>query len=235
MLFEKYRKGEHEEVLKAKPFPTEFAHNKICKWIRKSMANMSRPVVPILISSKTVSGKTAEDLRKTSKRLHEQVDDPLEETRKIAATASLSLNEKKKSAHKTKFDDDDDEEMEEAEASVQLSAVPPKPADADSKSSQEQSLKSPTSGSPRKRKAWSIFEANAVKAGVVKFGSGNWTRIKAEYEEILEDRTTVMIKDKWRTMLSNGEVEEPATTELETDSPKKKRGRPRESDKATEI
>ncbi|XP_040838100.1 telomeric repeat-binding factor 2 [Ochotona curzoniae] len=59
---------------------------------------------------------------------------------------------------------------------------------------------STTSGT-RKQK-WTVEESEWVKAGVQKYGEGNWTAISKNYPFV--NRTAVMIKDRWRTMKKLG-------------------------------
>ncbi|KAM8776599.1 telomeric repeat-binding factor 2 isoform 2-T2 [Rhynchonycteris naso] len=49
----------------------------------------------------------------------------------------------------------------------------------------------------RKQK-WTVEESEWIKAGVQKFGEGNWAVISKNYPFV--NRTAVMIKDRWRTM-----------------------------------
>jgi len=52
------------------------------------------------------------------------------------------------------------------------------------------------------RRKWTYEEEEAVKNGFKRFGdeSNVWSRIKSDYSEILANRTSVQIKDKWRTI-----------------------------------
>ncbi|XP_023980669.1 telomeric repeat-binding factor 2 isoform X2 [Physeter macrocephalus] len=54
-----------------------------------------------------------------------------------------------------------------------------------------------TTSITRKQK-WTVEESEWVKAGVQKYGEGNWAAISKNYPFV--NRTAVMIKDRWRTM-----------------------------------
>ncbi|XP_021488385.1 telomeric repeat-binding factor 2 isoform X1 [Meriones unguiculatus] len=54
------------------------------------------------------------------------------------------------------------------------------------------------SSSLTRKQKWTIEESEWVKAGVQKYGEGNWVAISKNYPFI--NRTAVMIKDRWRTM-----------------------------------
>lgn len=57
-----------------------------------------------------------------------------------------------------------------------------------------------------KKRYWTAIEKEAVKSGVETLGVGNWSRIKSMYGQILKNRTSVNIKDCYRTMRNRGEV-----------------------------
>ncbi|XP_078449931.1 uncharacterized protein LOC144931765 isoform X3 [Lampetra fluviatilis] len=52
-------------------------------------------------------------------------------------------------------------------------------------------------GSSAKKKMWTETETQCLKEGVVKFGVGNWSKIKRHYSL---SRTTVQLKDRWRNI-----------------------------------
>ncbi|XP_051057413.1 telomeric repeat-binding factor 2 isoform X1 [Phodopus roborovskii] len=58
------------------------------------------------------------------------------------------------------------------------------------------------SASLTRKQKWTIEESEWVKAGVQKYGEGNWAAISKSYPFI--NRTAVMIKDRWRTMKKLG-------------------------------
>ncbi|XP_016044306.1 telomeric repeat-binding factor 2 isoform X2 [Erinaceus europaeus] len=49
-----------------------------------------------------------------------------------------------------------------------------------------------------KKQKWTVEESEWIKAGVLKYGEGNWAVISKNYPFV--NRTAVMIKDRWRTM-----------------------------------
>ncbi|XP_051132133.1 uncharacterized protein LOC127252129 isoform X2 [Andrographis paniculata] len=58
----------------------------------------------------------------------------------------------------------------------------------------------------RKPKKWSLFEEDALRAGVQKYGKGSWKVILTAYHDEFEDRTEIDLKDKWRNMTRHGGV-----------------------------
>ncbi|KAM8894861.1 telomeric repeat binding factor a [Spinachia spinachia] len=60
------------------------------------------------------------------------------------------------------------------------------------------------SNSGHKKRKWSENETKNLKAGVKRFGEGNWSQIKAYYS--FEDRTNVNLKDRWRTLKKSNMV-----------------------------
>lgn len=54
---------------------------------------------------------------------------------------------------------------------------------------------------------WTVEETNAVREGYAAYGK-RWAMIKHNSRHRLSRRTNVQIKDKWRTMVKAGEIEE---------------------------
>jgi hypothetical protein len=143
------------------------------------------------------------------KRKHDDVDDD-DEDGDINERDSKLL-EKKRSATQLPFqddDDDDDEEEEDEPGNVTLSDLPNR-ARAKAKSpgrlAPDQGIFTPT-GRVKQRRFWTEEETIAVKEGVRNHGTGKWAEIKSDHEYILRNRTSVQIKDKYRTMFNNKEV-----------------------------
>ena len=58
----------------------------------------------------------------------------------------------------------------------------------------------------KKRKPFTSIEKAAIKRGIERFGVGKWSVIKNYYHNSLRDRSTIQIKDAFRTMKRNGNL-----------------------------
>lgn len=129
-------------------------------------------------------------------------------------------------------DDDDDEEEEDNEESTTPDSyeTPEKRKRHENGTDQEDKEKKPSTPKRRRSKApdddmwedlgdepkmprtyldWTEDETNAVREGYAKFGK-KWAMIKHNSQHRLIRRTNVQIKDKFRTMLKRGEIQETA-------------------------
>jgi len=70
-------------------------------------------------------------------------------------------------------------------------------------------------GNVLKRRPWTVEEKNCIKQGVKQHGLGEWAEIKSTFGHELRNRTSVQIKDCWRTMLKHKEVTEDGDDEEE--------------------
>ncbi|XP_048832890.1 telomeric repeat-binding factor 1 [Brienomyrus brachyistius] len=64
--------------------------------------------------------------------------------------------------------------------------------------------KSANQSSRAKRKKWTYDEDRDLRSGVLRYGVGRWARILEEFG--FEDRTNVMLKDRWRTLQKQNKV-----------------------------
>jgi Myb-like DNA-binding domain len=159
--------------------------------------------------------------------LNENVRDPLEGSRK-APTLAAEDDESRTSADdnhdnpkrrkksrgiELTFDDSDEDEDESLNPPPQLSELqPPRPKRSVFASHRLDKEYPPDdglfdrNGNVTKRIPWSEEEKDAVKKGVEVFGLGKWRDIKKHFRAVLHNRTSVQIKDAWRTMQYKGEV-----------------------------
>lgn len=141
-----------------------------------------------------------------------------EVARKRDDAVTPELYKKKKSAKTLKFTDSEEEDSEDeddAKAGTTLSEVPDRPVIRTAPASAEKKPKPATQmlthrhhlpSGAIKRKKFTDEEKSAIKLGVERFGFGKWAKIKEYYSDELRDRTSVNIKDCYRTMMKKNEV-----------------------------
>ena len=196
-------------------------------------------------------GPEVKELARARDNLREEVVDPLDDMRALAATAQAgpagsraaakkkaqavaqkrnaeldgqtpNIYKKKKSSKQLQWtsdeesDSDDGDDDAEIKAGTTLSEVPNRPKiKKTTPPSQQKKAKPATqllvhrernSGGGLKRKKFTEEEKGAIKLGVQRFGFGRWAQIKEYYADELRDRTSVNIKDCYRTMQRKGEV-----------------------------
>lgn len=159
-------------------------------------------------------------------------DDPLEESRRIGAQArgarvsdhrvrETSTSTREHVREHTREGNNDGKEKEDEEEIVQdneqeevgpleLSGLPPRKkmyVKVYGGAEPDEDIFTPD-GRVKKRRPFTEREIGALKKGVAKYGKGCWAEIKSEYAEILRNRTTVQLKDKWRNMEKKGEDKE---------------------------
>ena len=196
-------------------------------------------------------GPEVKELARARDNLREEVVDPLDDMRALAATAQAgptgaraaakkkaqavaqkrlaeqdgqtpNIYKKKKSSKQLQWtsdeesDSDDGDDDAEIKAGTTLSEVPNRPKIKKATPPSQQKKAKPAtqllvhrernSGGVLKRKKFTEEEKGAIKLGVQRFGFGKWAQIKEYYAEELMDRTSVNIKDCYRTMQRKGEV-----------------------------
>jgi hypothetical protein len=112
---------------------------------------------------------------------------------------------------KLDFADSDEEENDRHFTRLglsNLSSSPKRRQDGGASSSRHRSGEdsSPYRSGIRKRRAFTEEEKDVIRGGVETFGIGHWAEIKAHYFVILRHRTSVQIKDCYRTMVKKNEV-----------------------------
>mmetsp|Transcript_27390 Transcript_27390/g.58866 ORF Transcript_27390/g.58866 Transcript_27390/m.58866 type:complete len:568 (+) Transcript_27390:108-1811(+) len=167
-------------------------------------------------------GSARHNLRTKTKALMKNVNDPLDRCAAMATSARTretvgktdsdddssndgakrvktpSFRKKKKSTHKVVFDSDESE----GEAAA-LSEVPARYKSPTKRAARREICVSRKNSPPRRKRCpFTDEEKNAIIDGVKRFGVGKWAEIKSHprYEDTLRNRTSVQLKDKWRTM-----------------------------------
>lgn len=120
------------------------------------------------------------------------------------------MQSKKRTKHKINFDSDESE-LDEPDGdsddgrTATLSEVPERAKVRHPKKKRPTSP-SRTAGQPQTRRRFTDREDAAIKIGVEKCGFGRWAVIKDYYKEELMTRTSVQIKDRYRTLMKNNLV-----------------------------
>lgn len=175
----------------------------------------------------TEGNETPTTRRRRSVTNNEENADAEERTSKRPdRSEGRSLYEDKKSKSKLMFDDSTDEEDDQRNDSetelrkkrARLSHVPERRKSSGSgvKKDPDSTYTGPppdegifdTSGNVIHRHQWTEQEMCALVLGLEKFGVGKWVQIKNAYGEILRNRSSVQVKDKYRNMKKNGDLPE---------------------------
>ena len=168
--------------------------------------------IPIQDIQASMISKRIGSLRKARQKLRANQEDPLEESRAIAQSQVIAQAVTSTPLATQLAEDDAEEEEYDAAGAQQLQTLPRQ------KRSRPIGMGSPDYMAPdpdifdefgkvKRRRRWTNEEKACIKLGVEHYGVGDWQSIKLDYPEILRNRTTVQIKDCWRTMIKRGEVE----------------------------
>jgi hypothetical protein len=169
----------------------------------KFMKNVKDPLPSIVEKAKSARSRTAQGRQAA--------------TGSESTVSTPNFRKKKKSEHKITFTDSEEEEEEEdddgddkddvdyneevevEETGVTLSEVPKKFKQKVAASPKKIVVSTKTK-SRGKRVKFTDSEDAAIRNGVERFGVGRWADIKSYYHIDLADRTSVQIKDRWRTL-----------------------------------
>ncbi len=147
-------------------------------------------------TKKTPSSRGREGNAKSPKRT------PRLSGTKLCTSSSSSEYENTSQDDSTSSDDDEDIPSPSAKSR----AVPPTPVPRIQPQS-TRGVNVPRSAG-KKRKRWTDEEKDIVRKGIRRHGVGHWAMIKSDWPMELRDRTSVQIKDCYRTMLKRGELSE---------------------------
>lgn len=90
-------------------------------------------------------------------------------------------------------------------------------------------------GLVKERRPYSDEEVNAIIAGVLKHGVGKWVEIKNDYPQILRNRSSVQVKDKYRTLKRKRQLpEELLAAEEEKEAAKGKSATEQDAEEPTD-
>jgi len=120
-------------------------------------------------------------------------------------TPPMQREKKSKLKHKIQFNDSDSEGEDQR---VTLSEVPER-AHVRGRNEQSSSNSKPSPVSAKRvqvRRRFTETEDAAIRIGVERFGYGRWAKIKDYYREELRARTSVQIKDRYRTLMKKNSV-----------------------------
>jgi len=108
--------------------------------------------------------------------------------------------EKKKSAVQLKWNDSDEETPSDADDELKMSKVPERLKAKEESKPAVKPIQVAASPRPGKRKRFTKEEDDAIMKGIERFGPGQWANIKSHHPMELKDRSTVQIKDRYRTL-----------------------------------
>mmetsp|Transcript_19160 Transcript_19160/g.21907 ORF Transcript_19160/g.21907 Transcript_19160/m.21907 type:complete len:375 (+) Transcript_19160:157-1281(+) len=156
-----------------------------------------------------------DELRKARNDLTRKVEDPFEESRKLAKNAKDNgvgggrFFEVKHSARRLEFDQEDleindPEEWQPIHVTHQLSDLP----STRRQTFNDNSIQTNESKKKKRRIFWSQEQKTAFKAAIADYGIGNWIGIRdaIEYKKYWKGKSNVHLKDLYRNMLKNEEI-----------------------------
>lgn len=177
---------------------------------RKS-ASKVKEVIALQDGMNTLNSNHGADPLAESLAMAQQAAGVPRETRSAVSTPMAAVVTQKRRVAET-FSDSETEDDEEFRGDIRLKTVKRR-----RKSSVAEAVPQPDEGlfneygKVNYRKAWTAEEKAAVYQGVQEYDLGQWAAIKRDrrFAYILRNRTSMQIKDCWRTMHKKNEV--PAT------------------------
>ena len=165
----------------------------------KFMKNVKDPLPSVVEKAKSARTHTAR-ARQVAAGSESTVSTPNFRKKKKSAQQLAFTDSEDEDADDDDNNDDNNSEDEVEEKGVTLSEVPEKFKQKVSVAPKKIVVSTKPTKSRGKRMKFTESEDAAIRSGVERFGAGRWADIKSYYHIDLADRTSVQIKDRWRTL-----------------------------------
>jgi hypothetical protein len=190
---------------------------------RASKKNVQAPNGPEVQESNLQSAFPENQVEQSREHLPNERDINPGEAEEGATTARNHAENmspaRKKAKRKSRNDSNDELSDEDYDEPVKLSKVPKrrKSRRFSTTGYQPDPGRFDASGRATRKVPFDEEEDNAICAGIKdpNLGVGKWAGIKDKFAEILRNRTSVMIKDRYRVLLAQGRFNQDSTPEIE--------------------